>query len=321
MIEKKVYRYLLPIGLAPKKVVECKEELEAALGGVCEFDFKGRYITITCYKGELPKVIPYQIPEQNPKGLTIPIGYNMAGDLITIDQASDSSCYILAGGYQGTGKSNLANGMCYAITRYPPEWVRLVLIDLKRGVELKQWASYPHKWLTAFRPDMPELKHCLTMLKAEIDKRYTMFEQAGVRDINFYRKKVGPMNYIYLVVDEFAELTNSDDGEKMQTLLKRILQVGRAAGLRCSIFLQRPTVTNVSGDIKALFPTRIALRCATKLESRVILDTDGAELLEDETPGRALILHKARYEKIQIMKYLSPDTCVLPTAEHNDAIE
>jgi DNA segregation ATPase FtsK/SpoIIIE-like protein len=79
------------------------------------------------------------------------------------------------------------------------------------------------------------------------------------------------------------------------------------------LFTLRPTVDNITGSIKALFPTRIALRCVSKLESRIILDIDGAELLEN-VAGRALMLNNAKYEKIQIMNYnLSDEVC----EEHN----
>jgi DNA segregation ATPase FtsK/SpoIIIE-like protein len=94
----------------------------------------------------------------------------------------------------------------------------------------------------------------------------------------------------------------TEEGEKLQGLVKRTLQIGRAAGLRCCAFTQRPTVTNISGDVKALFPDRVALRCATALESRVILDQDGAEALED-VPGQGIFLSAAKYRKIQVMKY------------------
>lgn len=320
-IEKNQYTYILPIGIAPSKIEDCREELEAALGGICEFDVKGRVITITVYKGSLPNNIKYHLPEQDEKGLTVPIGYNMRGELITINMADDKNCYVLCAGYQGTGKSTLARGIINAIVQYPPEWVKLVLIDLKMGVELKHWQNYPHKWLEAWNPDKPELKYVLTQLNAEIKRRYILFEEKGVRDINFYRKKIGQMSYIFLVIDEYAELSNAVGGEDMQTLLKRTLQIGRAAGLKCCLFTLRPTVDIVTGSIKALFPTRIALRCVSKLESRIILDIDGAEMLEN-MPGRALMLNNAKYEKIQIMNYnLSDDICELDSGEHIDSIE
>lgn len=264
----------------------------------------GQTVYLDIYKGKMKTNIPYTLPDQDPNGLTIPIGYNTKNQQVTINMASDSHCYLLGGGYQGTGKSTLANGIIYSILQYPPEWVRIILIDLKMGVELKQWSiSHPdHIWLQAYDPETSHLKHTLTMLNKQIRKRYELFEKYNVKDIHQYRKEIAPMNYLFLVIDEFAELSSSKDGDEMQILLKRTLQIGRAAGLRAIIFTQRPVVEAITGSIKALFPDRIAFRCATKLESRIILDQDGAESLEDY-PGRVLLLSSAKLTPIQVMNY------------------
>lgn len=303
-VQIQTYNYILPIGMSPSKIESIKEQLSYALSGEIEITTKNRVVTITCYKNSLSKNIPYALPEQSENSLTIPIGYSLQNQLITINMASDSHCNLLGAGYQGTGKSTLANGIINSIIQYPPEYVRLILIDLKMGVELKQWSiSHPdHIWLQAYDPEKSELKHVLTMLNKEIRKRYNLFEKHNVKDIHQYNSQVAPMNYLFLVIDEFAELSNSKDGDEMQTLVKRTLQIGRAAGLRSIIFCQRITVDNISGSIKALFPDRIAFRCATKLESRIILDQDGANELED-VPGRALFLSSAKLTKIQVMNY------------------
>lgn len=303
-IQKQTYHYILPIGMSPSKIESIIPELEYALNSHIEITVKNCVVTLTCYKGSLPTNIPYTLPEQDPNGLTVPIGYSLTNDLITINMASDSHCNLLGGGYQGTGKSTLANGIINSLIQYSSEWIRLILIDLKMGVELKQWSisHSNHIWLQAYDPEKSELKHTLTMLNKEIRKRYQLFEKYNVKDIHEYRQKVEPLNYLFLVIDEFAELSNSKDGDEMQTLVKRTLQIGRAAGLRSIVFCQRITVDNISGSIKALFPDRIAFRCATKLESRIILDQDGAESLEDY-PGRALFLSSAKLTPIQVMNY------------------
>ena len=306
-ITTETYNYILPIGMSPSRIESIKEQLSYALNGEIEITTKNRVVTITCYKGSLPKNISYALPEQSSDTLTVPIGYSLQNQLITINMASDSHCNLLGGGYQGTGKSTLANGIIYSILQYPPEYVRIILIDLKMGVELKQWSiSHPdHIWLQAYDPEKSELKHVLTMLNKEIRKRYNLFEKYKVKDIHQYNSQISPsepINYLFLVIDEFAELSASKDGDEMQLLLQRTLQIGRAAGLRSIIFTQRPVVKAIDGSIKALFPDRIAFRCATKLESRIILDQDGAEALED-IPGRALLLSSAKLTKIQVMNY------------------
>lgn len=301
-IEK--HHLMLPIGMAPSKVKACKEQLESTLGGTVEFITKNNIVTIIVYKGNLSTNIPYTLPDQNPTGLTIPIGYSLSNELITLDMSKDTAVNILCGGYIGMGKSNLANGILHAIHQYPPQHVRTVLIDLKRGADLSQWSTHPHKWLTAYDPDKPELKYILTMIKKEIDRRYDLFKKYNLHpgNIDEYRKKIGKMNYIFIVVDEFAELSSTEEGDDLQKQFKRIVQIGRAAGIRCCIFIQRPTVDNITGSIKALLPIRIAFRCVTKLESRIILDEEGAEELE-EVQGRAILMAFGKYQKIQTMKF------------------
>lgn len=303
-IEIQKYHYILPIGMSPSKFQSCREELEYALGGTIEFTTKNRVVTITLYKGQLSHNIPYTLPDQNPTGLTIPIGYSLSNELITIDMSKDTQANLLGCGYIGMGKSTLANGIMNAIHQYPPEWVRTVIIDLKRGADLSQWDTHPNKWLTAYDPDTPQLKYVLTMVKKEIDRRYNLFKKYNLHpgNIDEYRKKIGPMNYIFIVVDEFAELSSTEDGNALQNQYQRIVQTGRAAGIRNAVFLQRPTVDNISGSIKVNFPIRIAFRCVTELESRIILDSKGAEELE-EVQGRAILLAFGKYQKIQCLNF------------------
>ena len=259
-MEHQRYKLTMQPGQCLQDFEKIAEQLKAGLWAneVVVSGF-GRHVYLDVYKGKLPRHIPYELPEQNAKGLTVPIGIDMAGEMITVDMASDSHCYILVGGYQGMGKSVLGNGIIYALLQYPVEWVRMVLIDLKMGVEYAQWSKDFHVWLTATDPESYELKNVLTMLNAEVRARYDKFKQFEVRDISEYRAKIGAMHYIVLMIDEFAELSSTEEGEKLQGLVKRTLQIG-APGLRCCVFTQRPTVTNISGDVKALFPDRVAFK-------------------------------------------------------------
>ena len=135
---KKQYKYVLPVGLAPSKVEGCREELEAALGGVCEFESNGRVVTITLFQNKLEKEYRYQCPEVS-KGLTVPIGYSIEGELITLNMASDSHCFLLAGGNPGTGKSVFLNGCVDCLSHYEPEYLKMIFIDMKMGCELGSW--------------------------------------------------------------------------------------------------------------------------------------------------------------------------------------
>jgi len=302
-MQKQQYKYLLPIGLAPSKIEGCREELEAALGGICEFEINGREVTINVYKGTMPQKIPYKRPESL-GGLKIPIGYNIRGELVMLDMASDSHCFLLGGGNPGTGKSVFFNNCIDCLSQHSPDYVRFVLIDMKLGVELGAWESLPHTWLTAWDPTKPELKYVLTMLLGEIKKRMALFKALGVKKIADYNKIADePMNYIMVLVDEYAEIKNSDEGDEYEQLMKSILQIGRAAGVRAIVATQRPTVDCISGTIKAVFTDRIAFAVSSALNSRVILDCDGAEKIPNDTPGRAIFLTGSKLEMVQCMYY------------------
>jgi|GEM_PF-3001907 len=322
-MKTETYNYLLPVGMAPSKIEGCREELEAALGGICEFEVKGRVVTITVHKGSMTKGIKYVRPEVS-EGLFIPIGQGVDGKLIMLDMASDSHCFLLAGGNPGTGKSVFLNQGIDCLSQYPPEYLRLVLIDMKLGCELGDWETLPNTWLTAYDPTKPELKYVLSMILAEIKKRMKLFKAAGVKKVADYNQ-LNPeksLPFIMIVIDEYSEIKNSDEGNDYEHLLKSILQMGRAAGVRCIAATQRPTVDCVSGTIKAVFTDRIAFAVSSALNSRVILDCDGAEKLPNDVPGRAIFLTGSKFQTVQVMDYSSSSVPqVLPTTEHMDSID
>lgn len=302
-MKKQTYRYILPVGMAPSRITALKEELEYALCGACEFDVNNRVVTITVYQGQMPKQIKYARPAVQ-DGLIVPIGYGQDGKIITLDMASDSHCYLLIGGNPGTGKSVFLNGCIDCLSQYLPEHVRFILIDLKMGVELGDWEKLPHKWLTAWDPTKPELSYVLGMVLAEIKKRMAIFKSAGVKKISEYNKTSDArLPYLMMVIDEYAELKNSEDGDDLETKVKSILQIGRAAGLRCICATQRPTTDCISGTVKAVFTDRMAFAVASALNSRVILDVDGAEKLPNDVPGRAIFLTGSKFQQVQVMDY------------------
>jgi len=273
-------------------------------GKKLEIGTNGRKVVLEVYRGEMPKKVKYEYPEQKENSLLIPIGLSITGERVALDMASDSHCYMLVGGNPGTGKSVFLNGAIASLMQYPPEQVRIVLIDMKLGVELSQWEDYPHTWLTAYDPAKPELKHVLTMIQAHIKDTMSEFKKAGVRKISEWNEKFPDQkkNHLVIIVDEYAELKNSRDGSEMEEIMRSILMIGRAAGIRAIIATQRPTVDSISGSLKALMTDRLAFACADKLNSRVILDTDGAEKLEN-VPGRAIFLTGSKFQEVQVAYY------------------
>lgn len=250
-------------------------------------------------QGNLPAKIPFNIPQAK-KGLIVPIGYTTGRRLQTLNMTSDSHCYMLVGGNPGTGKSNFLNQVIHSLAcNYDRDQVRFILIDLKLGIEFSSFKNLPQTWLTAYDPDGPELYDTIKILQREIRKRMEIMRHAGVRKISEYRALGQNMPYLFMVIDEYAEIKN--DG-KVEAMLKSLLQIGRTAGLRAILATQRPTTDNISGSVKALCTDRICFKVASQLNSRVVLDVQGAEELPN-IPGRAIYLTGANFYTVQTMLY------------------
>lgn len=295
------FAYVLPDGLSPQAIEKIKPELEYALQGHVDIQTRGRKVLISVHKNQLPPKINYHpLPEAIENGLSIPIGYTFTGPL-ALNMASDSHCYMLVGGNPGTGKSNFLNQVIQSlISTYTPGQVKLILIDLKLGVEFSQYERQSHTWLTAYDPSHTELQFALEDLELEIRRRMKLFQLAGVRKIGQYHDLGYELPYLMLVIDEYAELHAS--GKEAEAKVKSLLQIGRAAGLRAILATQRPTTDNISGSVKALCTDRLCFQVAGELNSRVILDEPGAERLPD-IPGRGIFLTGARFQEVQVMAF------------------
>lgn len=322
-MRKEIYGYYLPVGMKPQDIISKAEEIKYATGAShIDFTVVGKRVDMVLYFGDLPINIPYSLPDLSGYRLPIPIGYNLDGKLIMLEMGGDAHPFLLVGGNPGTGKSSFLNGCIACLAQFPPEVVRFVFIDLKMGVEMGDWFNLPHKWLKAEDPTMPELKYTLTMILTEIKERMKLFNKAGVRKLTAYNQIAKQkLNYIFMVIDEYAELKNSDEGKDYEDLLQSILQMGRAAGVRCIAATQRPTVDCISGTIKAVFTDRLAFAVSSALNSRVILDTDGAEEIPSDIPGRAIFLTGSKYQTIQVMNYeTSPFLYEVPDTVHVESI-
>jgi S-DNA-T family DNA segregation ATPase FtsK/SpoIIIE len=213
--------------------------------------------------------------------LRIGLGQNVAGQPISTDLAGMP--HLLIAGTTGAGKSVCVNGIiaCLLLLNTPDD-LRLVMIDPKR-VELTGYNGIPH--LAA--PVVVEMDRVIGTLQwalREMDHRYKLFAEAGARNIADFNKKMRQQRrseklpYIVIIVDELADLMMlaPEDTERSVT---RLAQMARATGIHMIISTQRPSVDVVTGLIKANFPARIAFAVASSTDSRVILDTTGAERL------------------------------------------
>ena len=210
--------------------------------------------------------------------LPLALGKDVTGTPIVSDLTSMP--HLLVAGATGSGKSVGLNSMiCSILYKATPADVRFLLIDPKR-LELSVYEGIPHL-LAPVVTDAKEAAARLRWIVGKMDERYRTLQIKQVRNIEGYNKAVDPeerLPYWVVVVDELADLMMVSAGE-VQTSLVRLAQIARAVGIHLIIATQRPSVDVVTGLIKANFPTRIAFQVASKVDSRTVLDGNGAEQL------------------------------------------
>ena len=221
--------------------------------------------------------------------LTIAMGKDINGRIVTADLASMP--HVLIAGSTGSGKSVAINAMIMSLLfRTTPSQVRLILVDPKR-VELGMYEGVPH----LFTPIITEPKLAANALRnavREMERRLKLLASRSVRNIEQYNKLFEntmpslfddrednePLPFIVIIIDELADLMMLDRAN-VEESITRLAQMARAVGIHLILATQRPSVDVITGLIKANIPTRISFRLATKVDSRTILDTNGAEAL------------------------------------------
>jgi S-DNA-T family DNA segregation ATPase FtsK/SpoIIIE len=222
--------------------------------------------------------------------LTIAMGKDINGRIAAADLASMP--HLLIAGSTGTGKSVAVNSMIMSILyKSTPAEVRLVLVDPKR-LELGNYEGVPH----LYTPIITEPKLAANALRnavREMERRLKLLAARGVRNIDSYNKlfddtpslfaeqtspEDGPIPKIVIIIDELADLMMLD-GNNVEESITRLAQMARAVGIHLVLATQRPSVDVITGLIKANFPARVSFRVATKVDSRTILDANGAESL------------------------------------------
>ena len=214
---------------------------------------------------------------QSTSALPLILGAGVAGDTKIADLAKMP--HMLIGGQTGGGKSVLLNVLIASLLqKHNPETLRLILIDPKQ-VEFSAWSSLPHLAIPVIT-DVVLAESVFTTLCKEMDTRYTLFKEAGVRDIAAFNKRKGmePLPYIVTIIDEMADLIETS-GKGIEGSLKRLGQLARAAGMHLICATQKPVVSVLPTTLKGNLPARIALKVRTGKESEVILDAIGAENL------------------------------------------
>ena len=222
--------------------------------------------------------------------LTVAMGKDINGRIAAADLAGMP--HLLIAGSTGTGKSVAINAMIMSILyKSTPDEVRLVLVDPKR-LELGNYEGVPH----LYTPIITEPKLAANALRnavREMERRLKLLAAKGVRKIDSYNRLFddtpslfseqsisddGPLPYIVIIIDELADLMMLDS-HNVEESITRLAQMARAVGIHLVLATQRPSVDVITGLIKANFPARVSFRVATKVDSRTILDANGAESL------------------------------------------
>jgi DNA segregation ATPase FtsK/SpoIIIE, S-DNA-T family len=222
--------------------------------------------------------------------LTLAMGKDINGRIVTADLASMP--HLLIAGSTGSGKSVAINAMIMSILyKSTPDQVRLILVDPKR-LELGIYEGVPHLYV----PIITEPKLAANALRnavREMERRLKVLAEKGVRNIDQYNKlfessdtpslfededEHKPLPHMVIIIDELADLMMLDQSN-VEESITRLAQMARAVGIHLVLATQRPSVDVITGLIKANFPSRISFRVATKIDSRTILDANGAESL------------------------------------------
>ncbi|MCX7787675.1 MAG: DNA translocase FtsK [Spirochaetes bacterium] len=214
--------------------------------------------------------------------IPIALGKDIAGEAQIIDLVNTP--HLLIAGATGSGKSVCVNSIiCSILYKRSPSEVRLLLIDPKI-VELKLYNDIPH----LLTPVITEPKRAFQALQYaiyEMERRYSLLDGMGVRDIRSYNRKIKskhiatlPLPYLVIIIDEFADLM-ATTGKELESTLARLAAMSRAVGIHLVLATQRPSIDVITGLIKANIPSRIAFMVASKFDSRIIIDAVGAEKL------------------------------------------
>ncbi len=215
--------------------------------------------------------------ESKSKTLTS-LGLDVSGKATVVDLAKMP--HILIAGTTGSGKSVLINTFISSILfRASPEEVKFIMVDPKR-VELTPYQTIPHL-LTPVIVDVDKVVNALSWAVAEMEKRYRIFQETGVKNIASYHELSGysSMPYIIIIIDEMADIMMSKSAGDVEQCIVRLAQMARAVGIHLVLATQRPSVNVLTGLIKANIPARIAFQVTSMIDSRVIIDSPGAEKL------------------------------------------
>lgn len=258
--------------------------------------------------------------QYNSFSLPIAIGKKIDNENFIVDLATMP--HLLMAGATGQGKSVGVNAILVSLLyKKHPSQLKFVLVDPKK-VELSLYRTIEKHFLAklpgeeeAIITDTKKVVHTLNALCIEMDNRYDLLKEAGARNIKeynekFVKRRLNPQKghqflpFIVLVIDEFADLIMTA-GKEIEMPIARLAQLARAVGIHLIIATQRPSVNIITGTIKANFPARVAFKVSSKIDSRTILDTGGAEQLIGK--GDMLISYNGEISRLQCVFVDTPE--------------
>ncbi len=228
----------------------------------------------------LREILESELFQKSSSPLTLALGKDIVGNPFITDLKKLP--HLLIAGTTGSGKSVGVNAMILSLLyKNHPEQLKLVMIDPKM-VEFSIYADIPHL-LTPIITDPKKAIGALQSVAKEMERRYSLMSEYKVKTIDSYNEQapnngVEAFPYLIVVIDELADLMMTG-GKEAEFPIARIAQMGRASGLHLIVATQRPSVDVVTGLIKTNLPSRVSFRVGTKIDSKVILDTDGAQSL------------------------------------------
>jgi S-DNA-T family DNA segregation ATPase FtsK/SpoIIIE len=226
------------------------------------------------------EIIEAGLAVEDEKTLPLFLGKDISGGLLSADLAAMP--HLLVAGATGSGKSVCVNTIILSLVyRFSPAACRMIFIDPKI-VELKIYNNIPHLLIPVIT-EPPRALQALQYCVREMERRYGLLEKLSVRSIKTYNKAAGErgaetLPYLVVIIDEFADLM-AVSGKELEGAIVRLAAMSRAVGIHLVLATQRPSADVITGLIKSNIPTRIAFMVASMMDSRIIIDTPGAEKL------------------------------------------
>ncbi|MGH3088997.1 MAG: DNA translocase FtsK 4TM domain-containing protein [Rubrobacteraceae bacterium] len=286
VVGPRVTRYELRLGSGVKvgKVSNLRQDIAYALAAT-EVRILAPIPGKSAVGVEVPNTRPAKVtlgdifedyPEAEDWALPVGLGKDISGRAVFMNLAEMP--HLLVAGTTGSGKSVMLNALLTSLLlTTDPRRVKMVLIDPKR-VEMTPFARIPHL-ITPVVTDVKKAANALGWAVSEMERRYEVLEKMGVRSLDGYNERAEtPMPYVVIVIDELADLMMTA-ASKVEDAVIRIAQKARAVGIHLVVATQRPSVDVITGMIKANVPSRIAFAVSSQVDSRVILDSPGAEAL------------------------------------------